>query len=515
MYQALLTRKYLTGKIMPLLASLAVALCTAMVLISWSVMGGFLDMLLDTGSKIIGDVAISWPTAGFAHADDLIDRLEADDMIDAASPSIETIGLVSLADGRLEKVIVKGIDGPSYARVVDYADALWWKPIDEPNPNDTDRRDWRLTDHDFFAQLYTDGLALTEHDPATGEPEPAIVMGIEVSRFNIRQPGGWYLPGAPIRREADGSERLLNMFMPNESVTLRVLPLDEQGRNLDIVARVFPVANEFRTGLYEIDRGTVLVRLDALQKMLKMDEARRLDAPLDPFAVRIDPETGRQTFARPKASLIDPARVTSVLVRSAPGIEPETLRARCHEVYAAFAEAHAGQVPSADTIDISTWEDENAHFIAAVKMETALVLFIFGIISLTAVFLVLAIFWSMVSEKTKDIGVLRSLGASRRGVAWLWLRYGLVIGVLGSIVGGVLSYTIVWNINPIHEWLGHTLGLYIWDPKVYYFTTIPNSVDTVKAAMVLGGGALMSVLGALVPAVRAASMDPVRALRFE
>lgn len=55
----------------------------------------------------------------------------------------------------------------------------------------------------------------------------------------------------------------------------------------------------------------------------------------------------------------------------------------------------------------------------------------------------------------------------------------------------------------------------VWDPKVYYFTQIPNKVDPVHAAIVLGAGVGFSVLGALVPAVRAARMDPVRALRFE
>ncbi len=142
-----------------------------------------------------------------------------------------------------------------------------------------------------------------------------------------------------------------------------------------------------------------------------------------------------------------------------------------------------------------------------------LVLFMF--ISLTAVFLVFSIFWSMVSEKTKDIGILRAIGASKAGVAWLFLRYGLSIGVLGSVLGGTIAYLIVLNINPIHEWIGSALGVYVWDPSVYYFTEIPSEVEPMKAVLVLAGGVIFSVLGALVPAVKAANMDPVRALRFE
>jgi lipoprotein-releasing system permease protein len=74
---------------------------------------------------------------------------------------------------------------------------------------------------------------------------------------------------------------------------------------------------------------------------------------------------------------------------------------------------------------------------------------------------------------------------------------------------------IVTNINPIHEWMGRTLGLQIWDPKVYYFTIIPSRVEWPKALIVMCSGMVASVVGALVPALKAAFMDPVKALRFE
>lgn len=522
-YQALLTRRYLTSKVMPLLASLAVVLCTAMVLISWSVMGGFLATLLSSGRTLIGDVLISWPNTGFGHYEDLIRRLEADPAVEAATPVVESYGLVGLPNGRNETVIIKGIDPESFSRVTGFDQTLWWKPLDRPMPKDADRSDPRLRNTEGWKQVFENGLAMHRGETFDTEPRrPAVVMGIEVSGMSLRQPGGWYTPYYPTILNPDGSTTLVQTLLPqNGFVTLNVLPLDSKGRVLETVTRRFPVANEFQTGLYEVDNRTVLVPLASLQDMLNMNRAKRFADGQATRGVVIDPATGRETFAGPgsQALVEDPARVTTIYIKgkSVNGRPPDAdeLAVKCQEIYDAFAEAHRGEVPSGGIIRIATWEDQNRTLINAVKKETGLVLFIFSFISLTAVFLVLAIFWSMVSEKTKDVGVLRSLGASRAGIAWLWLRYGLAIGIVGALLGGLMAYLIVTNINPIHDWMGRALGLTIWDPRIYYFTVIPNKVELPKALIVMAVGVLSSVLGALWPAVRAARMDPVKALRFE
>jgi lipoprotein-releasing system permease protein len=504
-YQALLTRRYLTTKVMPLLAVGAVMLCTAMVLITWSVMGGFLVMLLSSGRVLVGDVTITHPNRGIGLFEDLIERLRADPAVAAATPVIEAYGLISLPPAdRVETVRVLGIDPVTYDAVTGYGQTLWWRPIDRPARKDREGRDPRLRpDLREALTLYLRAGQTLDLTDRAGRTRPAIVLGSALSPYNERTPEGFIEP------------RFGELLLGRE-VRLSVLPIDTAGRTIEPVVRVFPVGNEFRSGLYEVDRNLVIVPLRTLQAMLRMDRAVRV-APGAP-GTRFSERTGEpEDFGAHAPAGIEPARATGVLVRAAEGTGVNTLRDRCREVYAGFAAEHADEpsVPPAQWVDVRTWEEHNARLIAAVRKETALVLFLFGLVSLTAVFLVLAIFWSMVSERTRDVGVLRAIGASRTGIAWIWVRYGLAIGVAGAALGGVASVLIVWNINPIHEWLGRHLGLVVWDPSVYYFSEIPSDINPAHAAVVLALGVFSSVLGSLAPAWRAASMPPVRALRFE
>lgn len=495
---------------MPLIAAVAVALCTAMVLIVWSVMGGFLNQLLASGKSMIGDASIQWPVSGIAHYEDLIARLEKDPTVAAATPTVETLGLLSLSTRDTRKVEVLGIEPQGYDAVTGYYSRLHWKRLDQPEARDVNREDPRLTLPEGFERA---GQVMLKADSEEeggessglgGAERPAIVPGVDVTGFNGRTKTGVLAP-------------LWGHFGPDEIVTLSVLPLSQKGVAVDLEARRFPIANEFRSGLYDIDSSRVLVPLAVLQEMMALDRAERIIQDHARAEIKIN-DRGEEYLDIPQVVGIEPARATTILIKAREGFTPAQLVEACQRIYREFEAAYPpGRVPPSARVPILTWDERPGikTFVQAVKKETALVLVLFGIISLVAVVLIFSIFWSMVSEKTKDIGVLRAIGASRGGVAWLYIRFGLAIGVVGALAGGALAWLIVTNINPIHEWLGSALGIVVWDPQIYVFTHIPNVVEPAKAAMVLGSALVFSIMGATIPAIRAAWMDPVRALRFE
>ncbi len=163
-----------------------------------------------------------------------------------------------------------------------------------------------------------------------------------------------------------------------------------------------------------------------------------------------------------------------------------------------------------------TWREKQRQFIEAVEKEKYLVTTLFGVVSMVAVLLVGCIFYMIVQQKTRDIGIIKSIGATSGGVAGIFLSYGAAIGVVGGAIGTVVGTLFVWYINEFQAMLGRiSERAVVWSPEVYSFDHIPNEVEPQHAVVIYVVAIFASMLGAVVAAWRAARIWPVAALRYE
>jgi lipoprotein-releasing system permease protein len=168
-----------------------------------------------------------------------------------------------------------------------------------------------------------------------------------------------------------------------------------------------------------------------------------------------------------------------------------------------------------DNVQIIDWTQSNNSFFAAVQVEQNVMFLILTLIILVAAFNVISSLIMMVKDKTRDIAVLRTLGARRGAVMRIFLMCGASVGFTGTLIGFVIGVVFCWNIDTIQHWVESITGTSVFNPEVYYLTHLPARLDWHEVAQVVVMALVLSLLATLYPSWRAARTDPVEALRHE
>ncbi|HEY1068677.1 MAG TPA: FtsX-like permease family protein, partial [Pirellulales bacterium] len=289
-------------------------------------------------------------------------------------------------------------------------------------------------------------------DPATMQ-EPGCVVGFALCSY----------------RGGDGLDHFL--AMPGDDVKLTLPTAGTPPRAADAS---FTIVDFYESKMNEYDSNFVFVPLRRLQEIRGM----------------IDPQSGVGAATAIQIKLKNPAdgqKVRDILRES-------------------FAEGVYG---------VYTWRDKQGPLLAAVEMETAILNVLLFMIIAVAGFGILAIFYMIVVEKTRDIGILKSLGASASGVMGVFVGYGISLGAVGAGAGVVLGLAFVHYINEIADVLGWLTGREVFDPTIYYFYEIPAIIDPFTVSWIAAGAVFIAVTASILPARRAALLHPVEALRYE
>jgi lipoprotein-releasing system permease protein len=166
-------------------------------------------------------------------------------------------------------------------------------------------------------------------------------------------------------------------------------------------------------------------------------------------------------------------------------------------------------------VRVIDWTQANDSFFAAVTVEQNVMFLILTLIIVVAAFNVISSMIMMVKDKTGDIAVLRTLGATRGAIMRIFLMCGASVGVTGTLVGTLIGVVFCKNIDNIREWLQSALGTKLFDPEVYYLTHLPAKLEPGTVLQVVVMALVLSLLATLYPSWRAARTDPVEALRHE
>jgi lipoprotein-releasing system permease protein len=164
---------------------------------------------------------------------------------------------------------------------------------------------------------------------------------------------------------------------------------------------------------------------------------------------------------------------------------------------------------------IADWKTINSTLFEALEVERVAMFFVLSFMVLVASFNILSSLVMLVRAKTRDIAIMRTMGATRRSLLKIFVTTGTTIGTLGTVTGLILGFVLLYFRNGIVNGIAKITGVEIWDPQVRFLTTLPVRVDPWEIAGIVALGIGLSFLATLYPALKASNTDPVQVLRYE
>lgn len=212
---------------------------------------------------------------------------------------------------------------------------------------------------------------------------------------------------------------------------------------------------------------------------------------------------------------LEPRRINAIHIKFSDSVSVKAGTEQIKSLWQNYIEQKSGltYVNLLQNTSVRSWQNQNRLVIAAMETERTMMLLIFSLISLIMVFIIFVIFYMIISHKSKDIGILKSIGISNLNVLCVFMVFAALIGIIGSFMGSFFGWIFLENINAIESWLYENYGFQLWDRTMYAIEEIPFHLDFTLLSSIIVAAILCCLLGAFFPAFKAAKEDPAYSLQ--
>ena len=273
---------------------------------------------------------------------------------------------------------------------------------------------------------------------------------------------------------------------------------------LDIVITAFPLNDKgglaksgtglvnTKTYYYCDDSTSGIVKVDGAAVYLPLEQAQILCGMDTPFK-----------------------RISSIHIKFADGVAVTAGIATVQSLWDQHVAQYAGK-PGANLFDhvrVQSWQANRRQIIAPMEKEQVMMTMSFLLLGVITVFIIFVVMYMIISHKSKDIGILKSIGLSVREILGVFLIFSVFIGLIGSLLGSLGGCVFLAKVNDLEDWLHVKYGWQLWDRTMYAIGDIPNKIEPTFIAVVIGSAMIACLIGGLIPSVQAARRKPAEILQ--